>query len=88
MSRHGIVFETKQVVSIKNLYKQKDLFAPIARKRMFVATPGTSNPDWSARCRSSACPGQSGRWMTTRWAWMGQGSASGEPCPGRVGWVP
>ncbi len=48
MSRHGIVYETKQVVSIKNLYKQKDLFAPISRKQLFVATPGTSNPDWSA----------------------------------------
>lgn len=48
MTRHGIVFETKQVVSIKNLYKQKDLFAPIARKQLFVATPGTSNPDWRA----------------------------------------
>ncbi|ODT70844.1 MAG: hypothetical protein ABS75_10490 [Pelagibacterium sp. SCN 63-23] len=47
MSRHGIVFETKQVVSIKNLYKQKDLFVGIARKQLFVATPGTSNPDWS-----------------------------------------
>ncbi|KKC38826.1 hypothetical protein WH87_08020 [Devosia epidermidihirudinis] len=48
MTRHGIVFETKQVVSIKNLYKQKDLFEPIARKQLFVATPGTSNPDWDA----------------------------------------
>lgn len=48
MSRHGIVYETKQVVSIKNLYKQKDLFAPISRKQLFVATPGTSNPDWKA----------------------------------------
>ena len=47
MSRHGIVFETKQVVSIKNLYKQKDLFADISRRQLFVATPGTSNPDWS-----------------------------------------
>lgn len=46
MSRHGIIYETKQVVSIKNLYKQKDLFAPISRKQLFVATPGTSNPDW------------------------------------------
>lgn len=48
MSRHGIVFEGKKVVSIKNLYKQKDLFAPISRKQLFVATPGTSNPDWDA----------------------------------------
>jgi microcystin degradation protein MlrC len=47
MCRHGIVFKTKQVVSIKNLYKQKDLFVGIARRQLFVATPGTSNPDWS-----------------------------------------
>lgn len=48
MSRHGIEFSSKQVVSIKNLYKQKDLFEPISRKQLFVATPGTSNPDWKA----------------------------------------
>ena len=44
----GIDFAAKQVVSIKNLYKHADVFAPIVRKQFFVATPGASNPDWSA----------------------------------------
>ena len=48
LSLHGISFADKQVVAIKNLYKHKDLFAPITRKQLFVATPGTSNPDWHA----------------------------------------
>ncbi len=46
-SLHGITFDDKQVVSIKNLYKHKDLFVMNTRKQLFVATPGTSNPDWS-----------------------------------------
>ncbi|MBN9310253.1 M81 family metallopeptidase [Devosia sp.] len=45
-SLHGISFDDKQVVSIKNLYKHKDLFVTNTRKQLFVATPGTSNPDW------------------------------------------
>lgn len=45
-SYHGITFDDKQVVSIKNLYKHKDLFVTNTRKQLFVATPGTSNPDW------------------------------------------
>jgi len=44
---HGITFDDKQVVSIKNLYKHKDLFVTNTRKQLFVATPGTSNPDWT-----------------------------------------
>ncbi|WP_323014737.1 M81 family metallopeptidase [Devosia sp.] len=47
-SLHGITFDDKQVVAIKNLYKHKDLFLTNTRKQLFVATPGTSNPDWSA----------------------------------------
>ena len=47
-SLHGISFDDKQVVSIKNLYKHKDLFIENTRKQLFVATPGTSNPDWAA----------------------------------------
>lgn len=48
LTLHGISFDDKQVVSIKNLYKHKDLFVDNTRKQLFVATPGTSNPDWSA----------------------------------------
>ncbi|WP_108660216.1 M81 family metallopeptidase [Acuticoccus kandeliae] len=48
LTLHGISFEDKQVVSIKNLYKHKDLFVENTRRQLFVATPGTSNPDWTA----------------------------------------
>jgi microcystin degradation protein MlrC len=48
LTLHGITFDDKQVVAIKNLYKHKDLFIDITRKQLFVATPGTSNPDWAA----------------------------------------
>ncbi len=47
LTLHGISFDDKQVVSIKNLYKHKDLFVHNTRKQLFVATPGTSNPDWT-----------------------------------------
>ena len=45
---HGISFADKQVVSIKNLYKHRDIFQPLTRDQLFVATPGTSNPDWKS----------------------------------------
>lgn len=45
---HGICLADKQVVSIKNLYKHRDVFAPLTRDQLFVATPGTSNPDWKS----------------------------------------
>jgi microcystin degradation protein MlrC len=48
LTLHGITFDDKQVVAIKNLYKHKDLFIENTRKQLFVATPGTSNPDWKA----------------------------------------
>lgn len=44
---HGIDFASKQVLSIKNLYKHKDLFEPIVREQHFVASPGCSDPEWS-----------------------------------------
>lgn len=45
---HGIDIAGKQVISIKNLFKQYDLFKPLVRDQLFVASPGTSNPDWFA----------------------------------------
>ncbi len=45
---HGITIADKQVIAIKNLYKHRDIFRPITRDQLFVATPGTSNPDWKA----------------------------------------
>lgn len=47
-TRHGVTIEDKQVIVVKNLYKQKDLFMPIAQEQLFVASPGCSNPDWHA----------------------------------------
>jgi microcystin degradation protein MlrC len=46
--RHGITIADKQVIAIKNLYKHTDIFAPLVRGQLYVATPGTSNPDWAA----------------------------------------
>jgi microcystin degradation protein MlrC len=45
---HGVSIEDKQVLVVKNLYKQKDMFIPIVHEQMFVASPGCSNPDWHA----------------------------------------
>ena len=45
---HGITIADKQVLSIKNLYKHTDDFAPLVRKQLYVASPGTSNADWNA----------------------------------------
>ena len=45
---HGISFADKQVVSIKNLYKHRDIFLPLTRAQLFAATPGTCNPNWKS----------------------------------------
>lgn len=45
---HGIDIASKRVISVKNLFKQYDLFKPLVRDQLFVASPGTSNPDWTA----------------------------------------
>ncbi|MEZ5861026.1 MAG: MlrC C-terminal domain-containing protein [Geminicoccaceae bacterium] len=45
---HGITIADKQVIAIKNLYKHRDIFRSITRDQLFVATPGTSNPDWKS----------------------------------------
>ncbi|SFZ86051.1 Microcystin degradation protein MlrC, contains DUF1485 domain [Devosia enhydra] len=46
--RHGISLGDKQIVAIKNLYKHTDLFAPLVRRQLYVASPGASDPDWAA----------------------------------------
>ncbi|MCR8726055.1 M81 family metallopeptidase [Frigidibacter sp. ROC022] len=43
---HGITIDDKQVLAIKNLYKHKDIFIPLTREQLFVASPGCSNPDF------------------------------------------
>ncbi len=47
-TRHGIVLEDKQVIGLKNLYKHRDVFAPLVREQLFVATPGACPPDWAS----------------------------------------
>jgi len=44
---NGISLADKQVIAIKNLYKHTDVFAPLVRKQLYVAAPGTSNPNWA-----------------------------------------
>ena len=47
-TRHGIVLEGKQVIGLKNLYRHTDIFAPLVRNQLYVATPGACPPDWGS----------------------------------------
>jgi len=47
-THHGITLEDKAVIGLKNLYKHRDVFAPLVREQMFVATPGACPPDWKS----------------------------------------
>ena len=46
-AHHGITLEDKQVIGLKNLYRHRDVFAPLVRDQLFVATPGACPPDWA-----------------------------------------
>ena len=45
-THHGIVLHDKQVIGLKNLYRHRDVSAPLVRGQLFVATPGACPPDW------------------------------------------
>jgi len=45
-TRHGIALEGKQVIGLKNLFRHTDVFAPLVRGQLYVATPGACPPDW------------------------------------------
>jgi microcystin degradation protein MlrC len=45
-THHGITLADKQVIGLKNLYRHRDVFRPLAREQLFVATPGVCTPDW------------------------------------------
>lgn len=45
---HGITLEDKQVIGLKNLYRHRDVFRPLTREQLFVASPGVCTPDWKA----------------------------------------
>ena len=47
-THHGIALGDRQVIGLKNLYRHTDVFAPLVRGQLFVATPGACPPDWSA----------------------------------------
>lgn len=47
-THHGITLGDKQVIGLKNLYKHRDVFRPLVRDQLFVATPGSCTPDWKA----------------------------------------
>ena len=46
-THHGITLADKPVIGLKNLYKHRDVFAPLVRDQLFVATPGACPPDWA-----------------------------------------
>lgn len=45
-THHGVTLADKQVIGLKNLYKHRDVFAPLVREQLFVATPGACPPTW------------------------------------------
>jgi microcystin degradation protein MlrC len=47
-THHGITLKDKQVIGLKNLYKHRDVFRPLTRDQLFVATPGLCTPEWSS----------------------------------------
>jgi microcystin degradation protein MlrC len=47
-THHGIALADKRVIGLKNLYKHRDVFAPLVRDQLFVATPGACPSDWAS----------------------------------------
>lgn len=47
-THHGITLEDKQVIGLKNLYRHTDVFRPLVRDQLYVATPGACPPDWGS----------------------------------------
>jgi microcystin degradation protein MlrC len=47
-THHGITLADKQVIGLKNLYRHRDVFRPLTRDQLFVATPGACTTDWAA----------------------------------------
>lgn len=47
-THHGITLADKQVIGLKNLYRHRDIFRPLTREQLFVATPGACPPDWAS----------------------------------------
>jgi microcystin degradation protein MlrC len=47
-THHGIALDGQQVIGLKNLYRHRDVFRPLTRDQLFVATPGACTPDWAS----------------------------------------
>jgi microcystin degradation protein MlrC len=47
-THHGVTLAGKTVIGLKNLYRHRDVFAPLVRDQLFVATPGACPPDWAS----------------------------------------
>jgi microcystin degradation protein MlrC len=47
-THHGVALTDKKVIGLKNLYKHRDIFRPLTREQLFVATPGACPPDWTS----------------------------------------
>lgn len=47
-THHGISLAGKNVIGLKNLYRHTDVFAPLCRDQLYVATPGACPPDWTS----------------------------------------
>ena len=47
-AHHGVTLADKAVIGLKNLYRHRDVFRPLTRDQLFVATPGACPPDWKS----------------------------------------
>jgi microcystin degradation protein MlrC len=47
-THHGIALADKKVIGLKNLYRHRDIFRPLTRAQLFVATPGACPSDWAS----------------------------------------
>jgi microcystin degradation protein MlrC len=47
-THHGVTIEGRRMIGLKNLYRHTDVFAPLVRGQLYVATPGACPPDWAS----------------------------------------
>lgn len=47
-THHEVSLEGRRMIGLKNLYRHRDIFAPLVRDQLFVATPGACPPDWAS----------------------------------------
>ncbi|HEY9012058.1 MAG TPA: M81 family metallopeptidase [Devosia sp.] len=47
-THHDVSLEGRRMIGLKNLYRHTDIFAPLVRGQLYVATPGACPPDWAS----------------------------------------